>query len=464
MIIAVLGRAGNAIIGVALISLLTRALGPGAFGQYRVAVTFAAFGTIAANLGLFVVVVREIARPGRDAAAVVGNALTLSLAATATLAVATTAVAALLPYAWSVVLAVAVAAGARIAGHVAVVLNGVFANRLAQGRATLAETCGQLATLALTALAALLGGGALAMTAAMAAGLVLNAAMAYAFARRLLPFRLSVDPAEWRTLVRLGFPIGLSGLFLLLTLRIDTLVLSLTQPDRAVGLYGLGSRMLEVVLGLLSLLGGLLMGSLAKAAADRALLRERLRAALGPMAAIGIGGAVMLIFYAPEVVRLVAGTAFEEASRPVAILAVGMGVAAIGTVFRMAAIALDRQNTVALADLLVLLVTTVAILLLVPRYSYNGAAVAAVLAQVSSAIFCAAIARRAGLSLPLGGLGGCLAAGGLTAAALWMLRATAMPWPLGCAIGAAFYAALLLATGAIPVASVRALIRPPRGA
>ncbi len=43
----------------------------------RSAVTFAAFGTIAASLGLLVVMVREIARSGRDAAAVVGNALTL---------------------------------------------------------------------------------------------------------------------------------------------------------------------------------------------------------------------------------------------------------------------------------------------------------------------------------------------------------------------------------------------------
>ncbi len=463
MIVAVLGRAANAIIGIALIALLTRTLGPQAFGAYRVAVTFAAFGTVAASLGLFVVVVREIARPGRDAAAVVGNALTLSLVATATLALVTTGVAALLPYAWSVVLAVAVAVCGRIAAHVVVVLNGLFASRLAQGRATLAETCGQLATLALTGLAALLGGGVLAMTAAMALGLVLNAAMAYGFARRLLPFRLALDLTEWRTLVRIGLPIGVSQLFILLTLRIDTLVLSLTQPERDVGLYGLGSRMLEVVLGLLSLLGGLLMGSLAKAAAERAQLRERLRAALGPMAALGVGGAVMLVFYAPEVVRLVAGTAFADAARPVAILGVGMGVAAIGTVFRMAAIALDRQRVVAVADLIVLAVTTTAILLLVPRYSYNGAAIAAVLAQLCSAVACAAIVRRADLALPLGGIAKCLAAGALAAGALWLLSAGSLPWPLACAIGAAFYAVLILATGAVPLASLRALARPTKG-
>ncbi len=144
--------------------------------------------------------------------------------------------------------------------------------------------------------------------------------------------------------------------------------------------------MIEVVLGLLSLPGGLLVGSLANAAADRALLRERWRAASGPMAALGVG----------------------------------MGVAATGPVFRMAAIALDPQRVVALADLTLLAIVTAAVLLLVPRHSYNGASIAAVLARLRSAVSCAVIARRAGLTPPLGSV------------AKRLTKAPSRPAPFGC--------------------------------
>ena len=128
----------------------------------------------------------------------------------------------------------------------------------------------------------------------------------------------------------------------------------------------------------------------------------------------------------------------------------------------MSALALHRQSAVALADLAGLAIATTVVLLLAPRYSYNGAAVAVIGAQLCTATLCAAIARRASGGMPpMRGLAKSLAAGAMTAGSLWLLRAIGLPWPVGCGLGGVLYVALLVTMRAVSLATLRALAVEP---
>src|SRR6516162_4389771 len=80
VVAVVSGKAVAAVAGLATIMVLTRNLGPQEFGYYRIVLTFAAFASVLADCGLYMVTLREMSRPDADAARVAGAALPLRLA------------------------------------------------------------------------------------------------------------------------------------------------------------------------------------------------------------------------------------------------------------------------------------------------------------------------------------------------------------------------------------------------
>ena len=75
----VIGKMAAVVIGLATISLLTRYLGPEGYGHYRTVLTVLAVAAICSDLGLQMVVLREVSRPDQDAGHVLGSALALRM-------------------------------------------------------------------------------------------------------------------------------------------------------------------------------------------------------------------------------------------------------------------------------------------------------------------------------------------------------------------------------------------------
>src|SRR5262249_26962028 len=98
MVAVAAGKGVTAIAGLLTIMVLTRELGPHEFGYYRTVLTYAAFASVLADLGIYLVGLREMSKPGADAARVIGNALLLRLVSTAGVLLASAVVALALPY------------------------------------------------------------------------------------------------------------------------------------------------------------------------------------------------------------------------------------------------------------------------------------------------------------------------------------------------------------------------------
>jgi len=446
------GKGLTAIAGLLTIMVLTRALGPHEFGYYRTVLTYAAFGSVLADLGIYLVGLREMSKPGADVARVVGNALLLRLVTTAAVLLAVSLVALALPYDKEVKEGIFLGALVYTALQGSEFLVAVFQLHMKQAGSALAEAGGALATLLAVWGLSLLDVGVLPMLFGTVLGAVTTLAISWTLARRLVPFRLAFEPATWRYYFVSGLPIAGSHILSMAMLRGDTLLLSLFKPAAAVGLYGVPTKMFELATSLPYMFAGLMMPLLAAAAARPGTEFHRLLGrSLDAMLIYGVGAMLALAACAPQLLSFISGPQFAEGAPALVVLGVAGIFTALSIVLRFSLIALDRPRFVLLADGASCAIALVAYFVLIPLYSFYGAAIGTAIAEVSVFIAMLVGVRKAGQPLPqIAASAKTMLAGVTAAGAIWLMMRLDLYWMLALAIGGALYVVLLALTGALP--------------
>jgi O-antigen/teichoic acid export membrane protein len=454
------GRLVAALAGLATVMVLTRHLGPQEFGYYRTALTYAGFASVLADLGIYLVTLREMSRPGADASRVVGAALPLRLLSSLTLLLLASAVAWTLPYDRVVKWGILIAAAVYTCLQASEFLVAVFQSVLQQGRNAIAEASGALATLAAVWLLAAVGAAALPMLGATLLGSALALTISWQLARRLVPFRISLDVQMWRRLIVLGLPIAGSQILGMAILRGDTLVLSLFQPAAAVGLYAVSAKMFELATSLPYMFAGLMMPTLTATAVRGEDFPRVLGHAVNTSAIYGVGAILMLAPFAPQVLTLIAGREFAVGSPALLIIAFAIPLAALSHVLRFALVACERPRLVLQADAAACALGFAGYLLLIPRYSILGAAIGTLVAEACSLIGMLRGLRRAGQPLPSPATAvKALGAGLCAAAVMLVLNRLEMHWIAALVLGGLVYLIALMVTRAIPRELLANLLR-----
>jgi len=446
------GKGLTAIAGLLTIMVLTRALGPHEFGYYRTVLTYAAFGSVLADLGIYLVGLREMSKPGADVSRVVGNALLLRLVTTAAVLLAVSLIALLLPYDSTVKEGIFLGAMIYTALQGSEFLVAVFQLHMKQAGSALAEAGGALTTLVAVWLLSLLDVGVLPMLCGTLIGALMTLAVSWTLARRLVPFRLAFEPATWRQYFVSGLPIAGSHILSMAMLRGDTLLLSLFKPAAAVGLYGVPTKMFELATSLPYMFAGLMMPLLAAAASRPGTEFNRLLGrSLDVMLIYGVGAMLALGACAPQLLSFISGPEFAAGAPALVILAVAGVFTALSIILRFSLIALDRPRFVLLADGASCAIALVAYFVLIPTYSFYGAAIGTAVAEVSVAIAMLVGVRKAGRPLPqLQAATKTVLAGATAGGAIWLMTRMELNWMVALAIGGGLYVLLLALMGALP--------------
>jgi O-antigen/teichoic acid export membrane protein len=279
-----------------------------------------------------------------------------------------------------------------------------------------------------------------------------------------VPFRPRFEPALWRQYFFTGLPIAGSHILGMAMLRGDTLMLSLIRPAHDVGLYGVPTKMFELTTSLPYVFAGLMLPMLTAAgsAASRGEFNRLLSHALNAMVVFGIGAIVALSVFAPQILELVAGSDFTAGAPALVILSFAAALTALSIMMRFALIAIDRPSAVLYADACAFVLAFAAYLILIPRYSFLGAAAGTVVAEASVLAGMLWGLKRAGEQLPQwNGAAKAVFAGTLAAAVMWALAHVAVPWLVALAIGGAVYAGGIAVTGAVPRELILKMIRKP---
>lgn len=256
-------------------------------------------------------------------------------------------------------------------------------------------------------------------------------------------------------LLREAVPLALSGIFIALYFRIDAVILRTLQGDVAVGLYAGVYRMFEAFAILAVTFRSVLFPVMARAADGPdgslgVLCRKSIRLHL----LFTLGVAVFFTFQAPAIVRVVLGPDYAAAAPALAILIWALPGSYMADSLLFMLTAQRRQSLGTWAVGITAVANVILNLLLVPRISFLGSAVATVASECLSFALLFAMFQRAA---PVRGLGAVVwrpvVAGAVLAAGLAATSSWGQPGIAGLAIAGissmTAYALLLVVLGAI---------------
>jgi O-antigen/teichoic acid export membrane protein len=393
--VQVLGDTAGKLISLAFYVVLARELGPDGFGLFTFGLSLALLVVTPAGFGIDTIVAREIARDRQTMHRLVWNALAMK-AAFGVLAVAiTTGIALVGGYGGSAPLVVALLAVAAFVELMAKTLYSVFLGLEDMRPPSAALLLQRIATALFGIAAVLAGAGVITVAALYLAGVVL----AFSWTARRVAVRArprrSFDAAAGRSLLLTSLPSGINVLLSTVLFRVDMLILSLLVGTVAVGLYGAAYRLLESTLVLsyavavamlptLSRLSRSSVPSLADAYESAAKVIAITLVPVGCVFAL-FAGALMDTLYGPEYATA------ESALRLLGGAAALYGVSHLGL---YVLIAQSRQRTIPWITAGVVVLNVSLNLLLIPRFSIDGAALVTSLSELTLAVLMTAAALR----------------------------------------------------------------------
>lgn len=234
------------VVSFATFILVTRSLGPEAYGDYTAALSFLFIPVVLADVGLSSAVLREISGSPDRAARVLRASIPLRMVVSALAIGGATAIGLALPFNSQTKTAILITAVASFFTLMNLSLLPHFQARLKMHQAVVANVAGRIVTLGLTlgALAADLGFEGVVW--ALAIGPVVTFAVNLGVLGRTYSFRPDFDVPYWRALLRGSIVIGLAMGVNQVLFRVDAVLLAFFRDATEVGYYGAAVKLVEL--------------------------------------------------------------------------------------------------------------------------------------------------------------------------------------------------------------------------
>jgi O-antigen/teichoic acid export membrane protein len=439
--------------------IVTRYLGVDAFGAYSLVLTFLLLAVTIADLGMTPIGVRELARRPEETHRLIANLLGLRVVIAILAALVLVGLSGVVQYETRVQEGLRLVALAAVALVLVGVPTIVFQSRLRLELAMLVEVVTSATTLVLVIVVTAADLGFSAVLLATVGGSLLGVVTAFVLASRLTRMRLGFEGAEVRRLTKASLPVGFFMILGIVHFRIDTVLLSILKPLADVGVYSVAYRFIEQVLYVPSFFVAAVFPIIASYhATGDALLKLAIDKSFAFLVILGFPVTAALFVLAPDVVNLVAGSEFDDAVTPLRILVLSSIFFFTNALFSSLLVIYDLERQLAVLAAVVVTGNIALNLVLIPAYSYTGAAVATVVTEVCGGIALMVWATRAmGDAVDLSPVPRVAAATAGMVAVLW--AALALPLLLTIAAGVIVYAVLAYVLGVVSRADL-ALLAP----
>lgn len=355
--------------------LLTRYLGPSGFGDYIIIFTFWYIFTVLADLGLYSITVKEISQNDGEEQKIISNAFTLRMVSTALIFFVGILAVFLFPYKNTVKIGVIIASIGFWALFSEQVLMGLFQKNLRIDRAALGDLAGRLVQVALTLVIIKKNLSFLSIIAAFSLSGLASLAVYVWFARRFVNLKLAADFEVWKKILRQGWPLALSAILTMLYFRLNVITLSLIKGEEAVGIFGVGYKILENLIFFPAMFVGLVMPMMSRAAkTDMEKFKDILHKVSNALAIFLFPMVAATVILRKEIVQTIAGSGFNESAGVLEILIFATALIFLGTLFSNAIIALNKQKQLFRIYFWGAVLNFIINIVLIPPLSYMGAA------------------------------------------------------------------------------------------
>lgn len=355
---------------------MTRYLGQKGFGQYTIIMSYLQLFGILVDLGLTLTTVQMISEPSVDVNKRISNIFTLRFFSALIFLGLAPLVVLLFPYEPIVKIGVAITTLSFFFNSLNQIMIGVFQKSLKMGRVAIAEIVNRLVLLAGILLAIYFNQGLLAIMIAVVLSNAVQFLLHYIFSLQYVKINFQFDWTLWKEIWRRTWPIALSIAFNLIYLRADTIILSLTNIEAAVGLYGASYKVIDVLIVLPVLFSGLILPFLTQTwtAKDKEKFGAIFSKAFDALSILAIPLVVGTLFTAEKIMVVVAGKDFAFSGVILQILIFACFIVFLGTLFGYGIIAIQKQKQTILAYALSAFFSLIGYLIFIPKYSYYGAA------------------------------------------------------------------------------------------
>lgn len=378
-----LGKGLNIVIALITLGVLSRYLGVQGMGEYGTVLRYLGFFGIIADLGMNVLVAREISKISlRSKKTILMNAFTLRILFSTVLIGVALFVALFLPYSLEVKQGLFVASLAYLFILWTQIFNGVFQKHLVTQKSSLADLLAKVTTLALTIWAIGQQADLNLILWTLVFGNFLAFVLTLNYVHQYYSLSLRFNFKIWQELLIQAWPIAVSNALILVYFNVDTLMLAWLRPIGEVGLYHVAYKVLETFFQFMVLFIGLFVPVFTQSLWQRIKFKKHLQAAFNGVIFFGLpllfGGVVL----AEEVILLVGGHDFVAAVPVLQVLFLAMFFLFINHLMHNVITVLDLQKKAIGLYAFVAIFNILANLYAIPLYGPQGAAFTTLVSEV----------------------------------------------------------------------------------
>lgn len=390
-LIQTIGKIVSTILGLFSLALITRHLGQAGFGEYTTIYTFLTFFAVIADLGLTLITVQMISGETENENKILNNLFSLRLLSALFFIGLAPVIVIFLPYSQEVKFGVLITAIAFIFPALNQILIGLFQKRLSMDRSSLAEIVSRIVLLLGIIISGRLNGGLNGVLIATVISGAINFILHYVLALKFVTIKFAFNLSLWKMIIGRSWPLALTIILNLIYLRADTLLLSLFKDNETVGIYGAAYRIIDVITTLPFMFAGLILPILTTAWLEKKLesFQKILQKSFDFMAMMAIPLLVGTQFLSKNIMISIAGRDFAEAGPILQVLIFSVAAIFLGTIFTHATIAINKQKKLIGFYAFTSASSLLAYLILIPRYSYFGAAAVTIYSEVMIMFFSA---------------------------------------------------------------------------
>jgi O-antigen/teichoic acid export membrane protein len=396
------GRGIGAAFQFAAFAVIASSLGPRLFGVYSFAIAIVAIFRLLPTFGFDQIVPRDVAQRPELESSLVPNVLyirmLLSLLSYGLLGVAVFG----LGYA-RVSQEAALIAGVALVLVAGETMRASLATRLRLGWSAAADILESVLLLAGAVALAWSGGGLMQFMIVYVLAKAANVGLVMVGGTVVTDYSWRPRPRMWSPVLRQAAPLALAALVIALYYRLDIVVLARIAPEHDVGQYGMALRFLDAVVLLTAVLMSVLQPLLARAVSAGAReLQFRYGQAVHLTTVIGVFVGVAGAIVSPRLIPALPGlSAYDGSGVALALLAPAGALILVATVIQGTLLAARRERTVLAISLFGLATNIILIIVLIPTFSYRGAAAATSLTELVLITLSLRAVRGLGLRWPV---------------------------------------------------------------
>lgn len=371
----VLGKASSSITTLVSLSLITRRFGLEATGEYTLALTFLSFFYLAADFGVNAYVLPRLiySKLQSEWRHLLGFRLILSLVlvAIALVLIAT------LPYHSNVYLYLVLVGLISISSSsVFVTANAYFQSQLLYNYSVLASALGSLVSLIGIFICISLNLQMEYLIWPSVAGSLTSAVMAlWIISKKIQSFVPIFDLKYSRDLIKASWPVTLTLLANTIYFRVDAFLLGAFKDFSQVGIYNLAYQLFQAALVIPTfIMNGYYPLMIQDLSSNKQKFVKDLKKAAIGMLILGLAGTLTTFLIGPWIIEILASNKFYLSSSPLLILSIGFPAFFLSSLLMWVLVVFQRYKLMLFVYIVGLLLNIVLNTLLIPHFSYIGAA------------------------------------------------------------------------------------------